>query len=158
MNMKKFSLLLILAVLFILLSAERGFATSEGSLVLDTNVLNNQETSVGRTNDFPIRAQLFSTQMDEQIKLQLEKKEAVAKQIAQVDFEQESTNQLFVENYEVAKSRLFENYKSTSFGDEEQGSQSVNNQLWFLLVIALPLLLLTNIFAKYLARKRRSST
>jgi len=130
----------------------RVFASNDGSLSLDANVLNNQTagTSVG---DFPIKGELFSPRINEIVFTQNKEQAQVTEKIKDITFEgtEEFGNQV---DYKKLERQLFKDYTSSiNNSSVEKRATQADFSFWVLLGSALPLILLSMFLAKKRAQR-----
>lgn len=106
---KKIITLLAISYSLIFLVGKVAFATDNGNLQLDPNVITKSNGGVGTTSDFPIRNELFTPALNQVVKEQMQDK--VPEQQKALNFSKQTTNTLYDTNTAQITKKLFVNYK-----------------------------------------------
>ena len=152
--MKKVKFLLFLLILTVITFPNRIFADSDGGLVLDTNIITNKASNAGNASEFPIRAQLFSNQLELQAKKKAKQEKLTLQEVQKIDFKQERINQLYATNVQQVKMNLFKSYTNVNLSSHDESKKSQVSFLVLFWVLAIPLLILTGFTSKKIANRK----
>lgn len=145
---------LIVAASILLFPAVKGYA--DGSLKLNTDILTNNESGVGGSGEFSIRALLFSKELDEQNQKIQNTQEQVIKNKKEIIFNEKSTQQL---DRKVLIKKLFQNYQPQIIEHSGNYEQKEKNNFYLIGILVGPFLtLLGIIFGNKRAKSRQRRT
>lgn len=127
---------------------------ADGSLKLNTDVLMNNGGDIGGTGDFPIRGQLFSSEIEEQNKKLHENQAEVGKHKKTIDFKEKSTESL---NTKSMTNNLFHEYQPQVITTAESTGKKDVLSLYILIIVGGIVLTFLGILVgnRRVKRKRR---
>lgn len=157
-DMKKQRLfILFIGLLVLFCNPFIGYADSDGSLQLNSDLITTQSGEGATTSEFAIRAKLFSKDLDNKTQDKIKNSEKVTEHIANIDFNNKSQNKLYKTNYRSIKTELFKNYSQTNVSTDDSKKTSSINGMLILFILAIPLLVLTGVVARNLTRRKRKN-
>ena len=130
---------------------------ADGNLQLNTDVLMNNGAGVGGSGEFPIRGQLFSSELEEQNQKLKESQVQLAKQKQTIKFDKTSTPAL---SLKPVTKNLFQNYQPQVISSSEKSDKKSEVNIYLVGVVGGVFLLLIGIlignrWAKNKRRKKR---
>ncbi|MBC1925545.1 hypothetical protein [Listeria innocua] len=146
--MKSFVFLLLLTSLLFTITVS---ADSDGSLILNTDILTKNQVQTSGVGEFPIRGELFSSQLTTLTEKNEIKQKEVIKNAKSIDF---SNKNVDVSGGNQVKRLLFENYQPQVITKKNQEETEHVN---LLLVIAVPSLFLLLGIGMFAGRWRAKS-
>ena len=131
--------------------------SADGKLKLNTDVLTNNGTGVGGSGEFPIRGQLFSSELEEQNQRFKESQAQLAKQKQTINFEEKSTHSLDIK---PATKNLFQDYQPQVITGAENSNEKNGLNFYMLggvggIFLTLLGILIGNRYAKKKRRRKR---
>ncbi|MDN6029627.1 MAG: type VII secretion protein EssA [Alkalibacterium sp.] len=154
--MKKISLLTsFITCVCIMLLPSVTLANSDGSLQLNTTVITNQSGDGSSGSEFDIRGQLFSQTLTKRIQERADQTVSCHQVIQKIDFNRTSQNALYQKDYQPLKTNLFKTYNQAYLPVAKVAQSSDTRPMFFLLVLALPLMILTAVMSKIWTRRKR---
>ncbi|MFK4926813.1 type VII secretion protein EssA [Lactococcus garvieae] len=148
-------MVLLIPFIFMLSSQVSVLGDSDGSLHLQSERLTNQSAGSADVSDFPIRAQLFSTSLEEKVQEKIKKETEVGRHTQKLDFNKKLENKHYTMNIQPVKSELFKDYEQTSVASSRKDREDKNTGVFVLLALAIPLMLLTGFAGRRFARRKR---
>ena len=139
----------------IMLLPSVALADSDGSLQLNTTVITNQSGDGSSGSEFDIRGQLFSETLTKKIQERADQTVSCRQLIQKLDFNQTSQNALYQKDYQPLKTNLFKTYNQAHLPVAKSTQSSDTKPMVFLLVLALPLLILTAVVSRIWTRRKR---
>jgi type VII secretion protein EssA len=128
------------------------FASDDGSLQLDANVITNSDGGTTTNADFSIKGQLFGKALTRATKDETLKQ--VDMKRAAINFTKGQESNGFFDNYDIEE-KLFDHYHPVVLTTDNKDKQSVSNR-WYLVIvmIVIPIFGLSMVLGTRHARKR----
>lgn len=127
---------------------------AEGELKLNTDILIDNGTNIGGSGEFPIRALLFSKEIEKKNKkLQDTRMEIIAKKEL-IDFKKQSTNRF---NKELVTKNLFQDYSPQIVGHVDSHNEKGIDLFFIGIIGGISLMLLGILFGNRRAKLRQRS-
>ncbi|MGX6991586.1 type VII secretion protein EssA [Pseudolactococcus reticulitermitis] len=133
-------------------------ADSNGSLKINTDILTNNHILSGGVGEFPIRGELFSTDLTKVSEQNREEEKSIIHQAERIDFSNQTKD---ISEDKQSKKLLFKDYQPQVITKNSQEDVQQTNMVFWFAVPLLFFLLLLGIFAgrwrvQYKRKKSRS--